>query len=369
MLCVECSEGSSWHAYKVMDKLWMGGDSSESMVSGPDYSVDFQFGCQDSETGLFRTQNVDGIMGMSASEDTLPHILYAQKLTVSKIFSMCFSIGGGILTLGGVDQSIHNENAVIKYAKLMKAKGWYTVRLLDIMMRAAPPSRHHGNIKNKNLSINATQEQLTLSINSNPNNLNGKKGVIVDSGTTDTYLPSTLRSNFEDLFKKISDGQIYTNNNIILKRHQVDLLPTIVYRLESSEGTYVDIESPPSSYAEDLGNENFAFRIYLTESSGAVLGANVMNGHNVIFDIDNRRVGFINSVCKYGVRTTTSTNTNTNTAINTNINTNINTDFNININSENGSNVVAVVDPPKIHRKQFNLSKKLSALAYSFIGS
>jgi hypothetical protein len=31
------------------------------------------------------------------------------------------------------------------------------------------------------------------------------------------------------------------------------------------------------------------------------LGANVMNGHNVIFDIDGMRVGFVPSTCKYDV--------------------------------------------------------------------
>ena len=48
-----------------------------------------------------------------------------------------------------------------------------------------------------------------------------------------------------------------------------------------------------------MGQGKFAFRIYLTEGSGAVLGANFMNGYNVIFDKDQRRVGFAKSECKY----------------------------------------------------------------------
>lgn len=40
-------------------------------------------------------------------------------------------------------------------------------------------------------------------------------------------------------------------------------------------------------------------RIYLTEGTGAVLGANAINEHNVIFDPDGLRVGFARSLCTY----------------------------------------------------------------------
>lgn len=278
----------------------MGGQDINDKQLGVRYNtIDFQFGCQDSENGLFRTQHVDGIMGLSATEDTLPYQLYSQKVTNSKIFAMCFNIGGGILTLGGVNQYYHNNNENIKYAMLLKTKGWFTVKLLNIIMRSSVTSRYHTLIKSKKLSKEETIELNNLSIDSNIMDLNGKKGVIVDSGTTDTYLPSILKKSFETLFKKLSDGINYSNNNMILKQHQYDSLPIIIYRFESMDGTYVDIENHPSSYAEKLGNDNYALRIYLTEASGAVLGANFMNNHNVIFDIENKRIGFVRSSCKY----------------------------------------------------------------------
>lgn len=85
-------------------------------------------------------------------------------------------------------------------------------------------------------------------------------------------------------------------------------LPIIVFRLAgSSPGSSMDLEVFPSSYLEfhkDGGGSaggagRYTPRIYLTEGSGAVLGANAINEHNVIFDPDGLRVGFARSSCRY----------------------------------------------------------------------
>ena len=189
------SEGSSWNAFKVQDKLWMGGQNIEHIPSANKWSINFDFGCQDSETGLFRTQNIDGIMGMSAASNTLPYQLMSQSITSTKMFAMCFRIGGGILTLGGIDRSLHSYKgnwSSVAMAKMVKPKGWFTVRLIDILMK--PQLQGSGS------------KLTTTSIGVQNSKLNSGKGTIVDSGTTDTYLPRSVEISFRNLFKSMSGG-------------------------------------------------------------------------------------------------------------------------------------------------------------------
>lgn len=258
-------------------------------ISGAsDWSVNFEFGCQDSETGLFRTQNVDGIMGMSAADDTLPFQLVTQGITKTRMFAMCFKTGGGVLTLGGVDPSLHSFSvdkqmmpSVPVFAKLTKARGWFTVKLMDMLVRSP---KEPGTRK----SVGGAQFKY-----------NTGKGTIVDSGTTDTYLPTTLFNSFKNIFTAAT-GMLYSNKIIDLSKEQFATLPTVIFVLEGKEeGSKIEIEMPPTSYMEAFKGGRYAARIYFTEASGVVLGANFMNKHNVIFDIDGMRVGFARSDCTY----------------------------------------------------------------------
>jgi hypothetical protein len=77
-------------------------------------------------------------------------------------------------------------------------------------------------------------------------------------------------------------------------------MPNLIFVFRSSENNDTfSIEMPWSSYVDSVGGGKYAFRVYLTEGSGTVLGANFMNGYNIIFDSKQKRVGFAKSNCKY----------------------------------------------------------------------
>ena len=129
------SEGSSWKGYKVTDKVYIGGLSKNSVPKGASYALDLTFACQTSETGLFRTQLADGIMGMSMGDSTVPFQLKKNGLTSNSVFALCFRVGGGILTLGGVDQRIHTNS--ISYVNMVPVNGLYGVILLDVALETS----------------------------------------------------------------------------------------------------------------------------------------------------------------------------------------------------------------------------------------
>eukprot|EP00606_Chrysophyceae_sp_TOSAG23-5_P000097 GSChrysophyteH2.ASY1.ANO1.1749.1 assembled CDS len=293
------SEGSSWHAYEVIDRVWVGEEAAPSSVSSVNererasgnWSAPFKFGCQDKETGLFRTQEVDGIMGLSMHEQTLPYALHRQGVTKTKAFSLCIRKGGGVLTLGGVDPALNH--GPLQWADLVlsgggraskKGSAWFTVRLVEILMKPV--------------------DGVAMPLAAGNQRYNQGKGTIVDSGTTDTYLPVSVTKQWNALFSKMSGGMTYNNKMQALSDEDFARLPSIVYRLQGlhGEGT-INIESPPEAYTETvtLGNGHIrrTFRIYTTEGSGAVLGSNFMNGLNTIFDGDAKKIGFAKSDCHY----------------------------------------------------------------------
>jgi hypothetical protein len=77
--------------------------------------------------------------------------LHAAGITRTKMFALCFRTGGGVVTLGGVDTRLHAQGGAdsavtaganrtsqpgLHFAQMTKAKGWYTVKMLDVLMRS-----------------------------------------------------------------------------------------------------------------------------------------------------------------------------------------------------------------------------------------
>jgi len=336
------AEGSSWSAYEAMDLCYAGGPHDVALsVDGPmtntenividhidpvdasQFAFELAFGCQVSITGLFITQLADGIMGMENEKTAFWKQMHLKNAIPRPEFSLCFSRSNeaekdgtwaGAMTLGGVDTRLHMSPMV--FAKNFKASGFYAVHLKAIYLRdgggLSAQTTQGGMGKMHKLGLSESQ-------------LN-RGNVIVDSGTTDTYFSSALSGPFKAAWKELT-GTAYSHNPVSLTADQIGALPTIILVLAGMDGDPVGDEPigepdnvpnyagntdlsdnprdvviaiPAAHYMEyDPDTKKYVPRFYTQESSGSVLGANTMMGHDVFFDVARGRVGFAESNCDY----------------------------------------------------------------------
>jgi hypothetical protein len=354
------SEGSSWSAYGLTDLVVVGGEDAPSSAAVNATAVRVRFGCQSSITGLFRTQLANGIMGLSGTEGTLPSALRESGRTRDEIFGLCFRATGGTMTMGGIDPSLFaaadkgapptldGEEAVysvfatapatvggalsfvrdspaapgavklahsVKWAKLARQDGWFTVKVLGVFLV------NNRSARQPNATASATALRDT---GATFQELNGGKGAILDSGTTDTFLPSSIARKFKQVFEDLTG--LPFSNRIALTAQQRLLLPDIVVRLRGfspndvakrvsgagkeknpkSAAYYnrlshaVDVVMTAPDYLHHVKGSSYELNVFLSEAEGLVLGANFMNRKYVIFDRRAKRVGFASSACGGG---------------------------------------------------------------------
>eukprot|EP00543_Licmophora_paradoxa_P007368 CAMPEP_0202447730 /NCGR_PEP_ID=MMETSP1360-20130828/6492_1 /ASSEMBLY_ACC=CAM_ASM_000848 /TAXON_ID=515479 /ORGANISM="Licmophora paradoxa, Strain CCMP2313" /LENGTH=223 /DNA_ID=CAMNT_0049064949 /DNA_START=13 /DNA_END=684 /DNA_ORIENTATION=+ len=213
------------------------------------------------------------------------------------------------MTMGGADARLHQTPMV--FAAQPNDQGWYTIKIRGLYLRVGGGERLKSTDP-QNDAIHKVQEISISDMN------NGE--VIVDSGTTDTYLSTKLRGPFNDAWKQAT-GVDYDNDSHKLTDEQLLALPTILLQLEGStdqpdntaapglmSNLGFDTDSPndivvavpPTHYMEySLKNKKYTSRLYFSEGHGGVLGANFMMGHDILFDVDNSRMGFAESDCDF----------------------------------------------------------------------
>jgi hypothetical protein len=216
------TEGSSWTAYQARDLVFCGGRDVFSAADpvAQRFAVEFVFNCQITSSGLFRSQLADGIMGLSQHEAALPRVMFDQGKIQNRLFSLCFrkevvvskkGVSAGVLTFGGIDRRLNSSPMV--YAKNIARTGWYTVY-----------------VKNVYLQQSTGETANVIQIPSDRYEINSGKGVIIDSGTTDSFLHKSMKQPFNEIWKQLT-GKAYSNSPLRLTRKQVLNLPTILIQI------------------------------------------------------------------------------------------------------------------------------------------
>lgn len=289
------AEGSSISGVYYQDKVFVGDDHSSDAAHAP-FVVDFVFGCQKHEGGLFTTQLADGIMGVGQSDRSITRALQQQGKLKANMFSLCLSLNGGAMTLGDMDARLHQSPP--KWAALT-TQGFYVVRVDGLA---------------------AGGQALSVSDFSAGN-------TILDSGTTFTYLPTGAFRAVEAAITQYcaddpssrckgerttvaGEGLCYNLPNPA----DIATFPDVTITLHGaavnsgagSDGSPVAIRVPPEHVFINMGWDRGAYCLAFYDNGaghGAVIGANSMMGYDVVFDMSNQgsaapqRVGWAPSRC------------------------------------------------------------------------
>ncbi|GMF26457.1 unnamed protein product [Phytophthora lilii] len=256
-------EGDHWSAYKASDIMQLSA-SFEGRI---------EFGCIYEQSGVFLDQPSDGIMGFSRHPDSIYEQFYRQKVTHSRIFSQCLTEGGGMLTVGGVDLARHTEP--VRYTPLRNTGYQYwTVTLLSVSV---------GNSNN------------TLQVDNNE--YNADRGCVLDSGTTFLYMPASTKDPFRLAWSRAVGSFSFVPESdafYSMTSEQVAALPKICFWFKNDAHICI----PSSRYFAKVGDGVYTGTVFFTAGPKAtIIGASVLEGHDIIYDVDNQRVGIAEAMC------------------------------------------------------------------------
>lgn len=245
-------------------------------------------GCTVGEYGKYKEIKSDGVMGLNNEETSFISLLYKLKIINKNIFSICFGHSGGYMSLGEIDPIYHTERG-IKYIPLLDDSNLYKIKIKDIT------------ISNSTINYNGD--------------------AVIDSTTTLTYFPENLYKEINNKFntycEKNNCGKFENieNKGYCSSFEDRETLFNTLYKIWPEIIFIFDINN------KDINNTiiNFiwkSFNYYLLYSSEEpkkaclsfvphklnyiILGTKFFQGYDIIFNREEKKLGFIKADCSRG---------------------------------------------------------------------
>ncbi|KAF4035510.1 Eukaryotic aspartyl protease [Phytophthora infestans] len=253
-LCVDCENGKCKYGQTYIEgDHWTAYKASDVMQLSSSFEARIEFGC------IYEQLHLRAAL--------------STKVTHSRIFSQCLAEGGGLLTIGGVDLARHTEP--VRYTPLRNTGYQYwTVTLLSVSVGDA------------NNTVQVDRKEF-----------NADRGCVLDSGTTFLYMPESTKQPFRLAWSRAVGSFSFVPESdtfYFMTSKQVAALPDICFWFKND----VHICLPSSRYFALVGNGIYTGTIFFTAGPKAtILGASVLEGHDVIYDVDNHRVGIAEAMC------------------------------------------------------------------------
>ncbi|CAN6248119.1 unnamed protein product [Urochloa humidicola] len=273
-------DGSSTTGFFITDTLQFDQVTGDGQTQPGNGSV--TFGCGAQQGGDLGTSNqaLDGIIGFGqANTSMLSQLAAAGK--VKKIFSHCLDTinGGGIFAIGDVVQP--------------KVK---TTPLIADMP--------HYNVNLKSIDVGGTALQLPAHVFETGD----KKGTIIDSGTTLTYLPELIfKEVMLAVFNKHQDITFHDVQNFLCFQYSGsvdDGFPTITFHFEDDLALHVY----PHEYFFANGNDVYCVGFQNGGSQSkdgkdiVLMGDLVLSNKLVVYDLENQVIGWTDYNCSSSIK-------------------------------------------------------------------
>ena len=238
-------------------------------------------GCTTAESGEYKELRTDGIIGMNNDPKGFMSILYNLKVVNRNIFTLCFSLRGGYMSLGEVDKTYHKSNN-IEYIPLLDSDIYYLVKLNSLTVGKD--------------STNVLKTPIIASI---------------DTGNSISYFPPKT---FKAIYKQFKSacGDKCGNFTYIddlgycasfpdresLFKSIYQEWPNITLTFGESEYTW----KPINYYYYHLNDTDrkACLGIDYHKDNKAILGTNFIHNHDIIFDRQKQRLGFVEADCSRG---------------------------------------------------------------------
>ena len=278
---ISYSEGSSLSGSFVNDNACLG---ERSKCTAQDL-VSFNFGCATVMTNLFRTQLADGIMGVNNNvHTTLIDALRLHHNLKEDLVSICLGQEGGEFVVGGYNDKLSFQRGAepVWVPQVSMLNQFYKISVRGVSVGG----------KSSKLSLVAT----------------------LDSGTTYTFIPSTLFRTLRNQFDSHCGSGYTSGDKCLGKRnnaadpdavncytvtdaHGTNLtkvmhtFPSIVFTLDDS----VTVRMLPYQYFYKTKGNSLCIGLY--SDPEFILGMNFFQYQNIVFDKPKKRIGFVPARC------------------------------------------------------------------------
>ena len=240
-------------------------------------------GCTTGETGKYKELNTDGILGMSNSSQAVPNLLYKLGIINKNIFTLCFGLRGGYMSLGEIDTTFH-KSETINYVPLLDSDIFYFVKL-------------------NSLSVSNQENALKIPLIAK-----------IDTGNSISYFPSITFKSIISQFKTFCSSGNHTCGNFSYDENygycasfpDRETLFNAIYRnwpeivLKFGEHEYTWKPINYYYYKFNLSVRKACLGFHMHKSERVILGANFIHGHDIIFDRAKKQLGFVEADCSRG---------------------------------------------------------------------